>query len=345
MRPRGWPLRRPSTADDHVPCSSVASPKPGVDDPNAAAVESTNRRTWVRWAPAFAGADAWTDKGERNAVMSLADEVRGGRILDVGVGAGRTTWLLRLLSDRYVAIDYTPEMVDLARQNHPDVDIRLGDARLLGDFTDRWFDLVVFSCNGIDAVSHVDRALVLNELARVLRPGGLLILSTMNKDGNAYGEVPWRVGTATDPSRGSLFRALKVMTVLPRTLPGLPQSLLNWRHNRQRSEDHGDWGIAPLAAHHFGLLIHTAPSPTRSRSWPSPASRSGRSGATRGAELSPGRPRPPCSTTSWPRRRPPVTEHAEGSRIRRSQATSARLRDGRAKETSSPVRLEVVRNA
>ena len=188
--------------------------------------------------------------------MSLADEVRGGRILDVGVGAGRTTWLLRLLSDRYVAIDYTPEMVDLARQNHPDVDIRLGDARLLGDFTDRWFDLVVFSCNGIDAVSHVDRALVLNELARVLRPGGLLILSTMNKDGNAYGEVPWRVGTATDPSRGSLFRALKVMTVLPRTLPGLPQSLLNWRHDRQRSEDHGDWGIAPLAAHHFGLLIH-----------------------------------------------------------------------------------------
>lgn len=40
----------------------------------------------------------WIDTGERILVNRIADEVRSQPILDIGVGGGRTAWMLRPLS-------------------------------------------------------------------------------------------------------------------------------------------------------------------------------------------------------------------------------------------------------
>src|SRR5688572_4908867 len=52
---------------------------------------------------------------EQQAIDSVADEVRGQPILDIGVGAGRTVGALTQVSSDYLGIDYSAEMVAACR--------------------------------------------------------------------------------------------------------------------------------------------------------------------------------------------------------------------------------------
>jgi SAM-dependent methyltransferase len=153
----------------------------------------------------------WLDGGEEAAFGVIATRVRGRAVLDVGIGPGRTTSLLRLLTDDYVGLDYMPTMVERARRSHPDRNLSEGDARDLSRFEDGRFDLVLFSYNGIDWVSHDDRPVVLREFHRVLRNDGVLVFSTLNKDGPYYREPPWRAATAGLAGRTPLQRAGRVL--------------------------------------------------------------------------------------------------------------------------------------
>ena len=110
----------------------------------------------------------------------------GARVLDLGVGGGRTTAALRPMAARYVALDYSEAMVRSCREAHPEADVRLGDAADLREFDDGNFDLVVFSYNGIDYLHPVEkREQCLSEIARVLGRDGVLLLSTHNAVGLA----------------------------------------------------------------------------------------------------------------------------------------------------------------
>lgn len=109
----------------------------------------------------------------------FAEHLRDGMdVLDLGVGAGRTTPHLRRLGGRYVGIDVEPAMVAACRERFPDADVRVGDAADLSAFADASFDAVVFSFNGLDYVAR--RAACLAECHRVLRRGGVLLLSRHN---------------------------------------------------------------------------------------------------------------------------------------------------------------------
>ncbi|MDQ1322424.1 MAG: hypothetical protein QG655_3671 [Actinomycetota bacterium] len=68
----------------------------GIDHSNA---DTYSQDRFVEDYDAFQG---WNEKGEMRVLMSIATEVRGKPVLDVGVGTGRTTSLLRLLTDDYV---------------------------------------------------------------------------------------------------------------------------------------------------------------------------------------------------------------------------------------------------
>lgn len=99
-------------------------------------------------------------------------------VLDIGIGAGRTTAPLSKLFESYVGIDYSENMINAAKVLWPTADLRTMDARKMG-FTHP-FDCVMFSFNGIDSVGYEDRRMILKEVARVLRPGGYFIYSTHN---------------------------------------------------------------------------------------------------------------------------------------------------------------------
>ena len=114
------------------------------------------------------------------------------RVLDLGVGNGRTTVAFKRMGYEVVGIEYCRELLAHGQALHPDVDMREGDARCL-DLPDASFDAAIFSWNGIDYMKPVDeRMKVLAEIRRCVRPGGIVFLSSHNVGGVLYRLLrPW----------------------------------------------------------------------------------------------------------------------------------------------------------
>lgn len=211
--------------------------------------ETLNRRSWSRRDAATRyHSDGWSDPGERAAVGHIAGEMAGKRILDIGVGGGRTVPLLTAISDDYTAIDFTPELAAVCKKRHPGRRVELMDARDMAALADASFDLAVFSYNGIDAASFADRARILAEVHRVLRPGGIFLFATHNRSAIGTGEKPWSWYRLTfNPLRFAVRTALLGGDLLRY----LPNYLRNRRHNR-----HFDgYSTLVAATHHFSMVV------------------------------------------------------------------------------------------
>jgi SAM-dependent methyltransferase len=126
---------------------------------------------------------------EKAIVRDVEDRVMGGRILDIGVGGGRTIAGLTSISTNYVGIDYSAEMIRVCRSIFPQLDLRVCDARDLRMFSNEEFDF--FSFNGIDCVSHDDRLRILDEVLRVLKPAGIFAFSSHNRGRKDFGAFKW----------------------------------------------------------------------------------------------------------------------------------------------------------
>ena len=199
----------------------------------------------------YGAASGWLEPGERAAVLAVADEVRDGAILDLGVGGGRTAPLLRPIGRAYIGIDYTPALVDVARARFPDCDFREMDARKLA-FADGAFALACFSYNGIDSVDPAGRQQILREVHRVLRPGGAFVFTALNRQPRArlHRWPDWSVfhGAGRSPARWLRSSA--------RLLLGAANRL---RHLPMR-RDEGAVAIGNIAAHNFALVtVFTSP--------------------------------------------------------------------------------------
>lgn len=112
---------------------------------------------------------------ERPAMIELAGEVSGRRILDAGCGSGPLSAALLERGAVVTGFDASPAMLGLARQRlGPDADLHVADLGRALPFADDTFDDVVVSL-----VLHYlrDWSAPLAELRRVLRPGGRLLLS------------------------------------------------------------------------------------------------------------------------------------------------------------------------
>jgi hypothetical protein len=101
-----------------------------------------------------------------------------GAVLDIGIGAGRTTGPLKARFSDYVGVDYSAPLVEAARQRFPGADLQVMDARSL-PFKAR-FSLAMFSYNGIDYIDPADRPQVFSAVFDALLPGGAFVYSTHN---------------------------------------------------------------------------------------------------------------------------------------------------------------------
>lgn len=118
---------------------------------------------------------------EELIVRKYETAIAAARVLDLGVGGGRTASYLLSRCGSYRAIDYSSAMISACRSRFPECAscvFVVGDARDLSAYPAGGFDFILFSYNGLDYVGHEDRLQVLAEIRRVLSPGGLFFFST-----------------------------------------------------------------------------------------------------------------------------------------------------------------------
>lgn len=109
---------------------------------------------------------------------ALGPASRAGAVLDYGCGSGRFLPLLQALErGPVVGFDVTRSVLEAVAERHPDVEVVTGSGVYPTPLADATFDLAMSS----EVIEHVeDQSGFVADLARVLAPGGLLVLTTPN---------------------------------------------------------------------------------------------------------------------------------------------------------------------
>jgi len=141
----------------------------------------------MTWRPDFERWRAgriWQERQQDERLRLIArygGALPGRRILDLGSGMGGTSVALGLAGAAPLAFEYNRAYCDIIRLRAGRYDMNLPVVNGAGEqlpFSDASFDLVI----AWDVVEHVQNpALLLADLARVLRPGGRVLLTVINR--------------------------------------------------------------------------------------------------------------------------------------------------------------------
>jgi SAM-dependent methyltransferase len=153
---------------------------------------------------AYDGIAEWYDEAIRSgtfaafhefvisALLDLAGDLRGLRILDLACGQGVVTRRLAERGAKAVGVDISAAMLDLARhyeRSEPrGITYRQEDAGSLAGLADESFDGVV--CN-MALMDILDLRACLGSVARVLRPGGAFVFSIVPPYFQTPGSPRW----------------------------------------------------------------------------------------------------------------------------------------------------------
>jgi GT2 family glycosyltransferase/glycosyltransferase involved in cell wall biosynthesis/SAM-dependent methyltransferase len=155
----------------------------------------------VPWAP-----DVQVVYEHFHRYLWAAGLVAGRRVLDIASGEGFGSALLARTAESVVGIDIDETSVRHSRLNYALANLRFepGDARDLSAFADGSFDAVV----AFEVIEHIaEQERMLDEVKRVLVPGGLLIVSTPDREpyDQASGENPFHVRELDRDEFGALL--------------------------------------------------------------------------------------------------------------------------------------------
>jgi len=128
------------------------------------------------------------DRRWKRRLIGLVGPPRGLRVLDLATGTGDIAFALAERGAEVVGLDVTHRMIELA---HAKRDRRIPARFLVGDmlalpFPSRSFDAVTV---GYGLRNVPDLAVAIDEIARVVKPGGRLLSLDFNRPAN--GAVRW----------------------------------------------------------------------------------------------------------------------------------------------------------
>ncbi|EIM02810.1 bifunctional 2-polyprenyl-6-hydroxyphenol methylase/3-demethylubiquinol 3-O-methyltransferase UbiG [Rhodanobacter denitrificans] len=124
----------------------------------------------------------------RAAYVAVRVDLRGANVADVGCGGGLLSEALARAGAKVTGIDLGEKVIDVAKlhlhESGLDVDYRVQSSAELAAAEPAGFDAVC--C--MELIEHVpDPAALVNDLAALLKPGGRLFMSTLNRTPAAFG--------------------------------------------------------------------------------------------------------------------------------------------------------------
>jgi ubiquinone/menaquinone biosynthesis C-methylase UbiE len=113
---------------------------------------------------------------DRELLNRFAVSVRGrGPVCEMGCGPGHIARYLKDAGTNVFGLDLSPGMIEQGRQLNPDISFQVGDMMALELGDQSLAGIVAFYA--IVNISHKSLQSVFREMARVLEPGGLLLLA------------------------------------------------------------------------------------------------------------------------------------------------------------------------
>jgi ArsR family transcriptional regulator len=191
------------------------------------------------------------DEAEVERALRAAMPDRVGTLVDVGTGTGRMLHLFADRVERGIGIDLSRDMLAVARANLAAAglrhcQVRQGDMYRL-PLADGAADAVIVH----QVLHYADRpAGVIAEAARVLRPGGVLVIADFAphaQESLRTEHAHRRLGFA-DREVAEWCREAGLDSVMPRHLPGDPLTVTVWRAERPETHSNIPAGLAASAA-------------------------------------------------------------------------------------------------
>jgi SAM-dependent methyltransferase len=153
------------------------------------------------WSSTYDGPNGLFDV-DGPIVGEIVSGLPAGAALDAACGTGRIAASLAERGHQVIGVDSSADMLARARARVPQAEFLLGDLHRL-PVPDDSVDLVVCSL----ALTHVPSlGTPMAEFARVLRPGGHLVISDMHPEGVARGFVPTVRRADGQPGRIATYR-------------------------------------------------------------------------------------------------------------------------------------------
>ena len=113
---------------------------------------------------------------DRNCLDRLAREVGDlGPICDLGCGPGQIARYLHRQGVNTLGVDLSPQMIAEAQRLNPEIPFHQGNMLSLPDVDNSWGGIAAFYC-----IIHIPRKQIvdaLREMKRVLKPGGVLLVT------------------------------------------------------------------------------------------------------------------------------------------------------------------------
>ncbi|MGX2997359.1 class I SAM-dependent methyltransferase [Streptomyces sp. JNUCC 64] len=148
----------------------------GMPGAGAAVSELDESAGYASWAKLYDSLPSSFLQVEEPIVHRLLDEGPVGTALDAACGTGRTTVALTSRGYDVIGVDQSPQMLEQARGKAPEADFRLGRLEEL-PVEDASVDLAISTL----ALTHQpDLRPAVAELARVVRPGGRVIVTDLH---------------------------------------------------------------------------------------------------------------------------------------------------------------------
>lgn len=144
--------------------------------PTTTADQATLALTGERTVPGIPEENYWFRRHEV-AYEYILDAVDGREVLEAGSGEGYGAAMLAGRAAGVVCVDYDQSAVEHTRARYPELTVHQGNLIDL-PLPDGSVDVVV----NFQVIEHLwDQPLFIRECARVLRPGGRLLISTPNR--------------------------------------------------------------------------------------------------------------------------------------------------------------------
>lgn len=132
-------------------------------------------------------------------------------ILELACGPGNITWYLldKRPDFKILGTDLSPNMLELAKRNNPSAQFRLMDCRDTGLPDNHYEGIMCGFC--LPYLSREETTILICNASRILKPGGLLYLSTMEDD---YEKSGFRKGSTGDEIYMHYYRKTDLIPLL-----------------------------------------------------------------------------------------------------------------------------------